>query len=267
MMNDTFFEANKQLWNDKTEVHVQSEFYDMPTFRKGISSLKSIELEQLGSIDGQQLLHLQCHFGQDSLSLARMGANVTGVDISDKAIRQARQLSEELQTPARFICCNLYDLSSHLKEEVFDLIFTSYGALPWLPDLKPWAALIARHLKPGGTLHLVEFHPVVWMFDNFFESVAYSYFNKHVIEEDIEGTYADYEAPIKGKSFSWNHDLGEVLGALLEAGLEIRAFRELDYSPYPCFPKVVEIAPGRFQIPGLEGKIPMVYALKASKRQ
>lgn len=103
MMNDTFFEANKQLWNDKTEVHVQSEFYDMPTFRKGISSLKSIELEQLGSIDGQQLLHLQCHFGQDSLSLARMGANVTGVDISDKAIRQARQLSEELQTPARFI--------------------------------------------------------------------------------------------------------------------------------------------------------------------
>lgn len=264
-MNSTFFEANKRLWNEKTDVHLQSAFYAMPAFLEGSSSLKSIELEQLGSIDGLRLLHLQCHFGQDTLSLARMGAQVTGVDISDKAIQEAQRLSSELQLPARFICCNIYDLSAQLGDTQFDVIFTSYGALPWLPDLKPWAALIARHLKPGGVFHLVEFHPVVWMFDNYFERVEYTYFNSEVIEEEIEGTYADYDAAIGGKSYTWNHDLGEVIGALLQEGLQISQFRELDYSPYPCFPKVIESAPGQFQIPGLEGKIPMVYALKATK--
>ncbi len=261
-----FFEANRLLWNDKTDPHIQSDFYGMDAFKKGANALNAIEMEQLGQVAGKKLLHLQCHFGQDTLSLARMGAAVTGIDLSDKAIQRARELGEELGLPARFICCNLYDLSSHLNGEMFDQVFTSYGALPWLPDLGPWGQLIARHLRPGGTFHLVEFHPVVWMFDNDFQTVAYSYFNRETIEESVEGTYADRNAPISGKAYSWNHDLGEVFNALIQAGLQVTGFREYDYSPYPCFPEVVPNANGPgYHIPGLEGKIPMVYALSAVK--
>ncbi|NBU64314.1 MAG: class I SAM-dependent methyltransferase [Chloroflexia bacterium] len=261
-----FFEANRLLWNDKTDPHIQSDFYGMAAFKKGANTLNAIEMEQLGNVAGQKLLHLQCHFGQDTLSLARMGAAVTGIDLSDKAIQRARELGEELGLPTRFLCCNLYDLSSHLNGETFDQVFTSYGALPWLPDLIPWGQLIARHLRPGGTFHLVEFHPVVWMFDNDFRSVAYSYFNRETIEESVEGTYADRNAPISGTAYSWNHGLGEVFEALERAGLQVNRFREYDYSPYPCFPEVVSNAKGPgYQIPGLAGKIPMVYALRAVK--
>lgn len=264
-MDHLHFEANRQLWNAKTDPHISSEFYAVEAFKHGANPLKSIEMEQLGDIRGLKLLHLQCHFGQDTLALARMGAIVTGIDLSDKAIQRAQELADELELPARFICCNLYDLEAHLGDEQFDIVFTSYGALPWLPDLKPWGELIARRLAPGGQFHLIEFHPVVWMFDNDFTAVAYSYFNREVIEEDVEGTYADRDAPIGGKSYSWNHDLSEVFSSLLDVGLQITRFQEYDYSPYPCFPQVTELPGERYQIPGLEGKIPMVYALKAIK--
>jgi ubiquinone/menaquinone biosynthesis C-methylase UbiE len=110
-------------------------------------------------------LHLQCHFGQDTLSMSRMGAQTTGVDLSDKAIDAARKLNQEINQQATFICCNIYDLPQHLDQQ-FDIVFTSYGTIGWLPDLNQWAALIARYLKPGGKFVFAEFHPVVWMFDN-----------------------------------------------------------------------------------------------------
>ncbi len=259
-----YFEANRRLWNDKTSVHFHSDFYDMPAFLAGKTSLQQIELEQLGDVQGQKILHLQCHFGQDSLSLARMGAEVVGVDLSDKAIETARQLNEQLDLNARFVQSNVYDLKDHLDEQ-FDIVFTSYGTIGWLPDLDRWAKIVAHFLKPGGAFHFVEFHPVVWLFDDDFEQFKFSYFNTGPDIEEIEGTYTDRKAAIGGPSVSWSHSIGETLTALLAQNLRIEKFQEFDYSPYDCFNKTVKIGERRWQIRGLEGIIPLVFALEAHK--
>ena len=143
-----YLEINKQTWNNKTEVHIDSEFYDNENFLKGKSSLNAIELKLLGDFSNKKILHLQCHFGQDSLSLARLGAKVTGVDLSDQAIEKAKEFNEKLNLDAQFICCDVYDLPNHLDEK-FDIVFTSYGTIGWLPDLTKWANLVSKFLKPN----------------------------------------------------------------------------------------------------------------------
>ncbi|QJX48058.1 class I SAM-dependent methyltransferase [Hymenobacter taeanensis] len=261
-----YISLNRALWNAKTEHHLHSAFYDVAGFRAGRTSLQEIELALLGQVSGQRVLHLQCHFGLDTLSLARMGATVVGVDLSDEAIRTARQLAEELQLPARFVCCDLYSLPEHLPAEpAFDVVYTTYGVLGWLPDLDRWAAVVGRYLKPGGRLVLVEFHPVVWMFNGSFTEVQYSYFNRETIEETETGTYANRAAPITTTSVSWNHGLGEVLGSLRRQGLQLHDFQEYDYSPYNCFSHTVEVEPGRYQIEPLRNKLPLVYSVVAEK--
>ena len=150
-MNDKidYKEINKALWNNKTDVHIESEFYDNETFINGRNSLNSIELELLGDIKGKSVLHLQCHFGQDTISLNRLGANVTGIDLSDKAIERAKELTIKTNSDAKFICCDIYDLPNHLDEQ-FDIVFTSYGVIGWLPDLDKWAKIISHFLKQDG---------------------------------------------------------------------------------------------------------------------
>ncbi|OZI09074.1 SAM-dependent methyltransferase [Siphonobacter sp. BAB-5385] len=258
-----YLEKNRNTWNQRTLYHLQSDFYDLEGFMKGATSLKDIELGLLGEVAGKTILHLQCHFGQDTLSLARMGAKVTGVDLSDIAIYSAESLAiqMDLLTP-QFICSDVYDLNLNQQ---FDLVFTSYGVIGWLPDLDRWAEVIARHLKPGGRLVFAEFHPVVWMFDSHFRYVQYSYFNTEAIEETTQGTYADPDAPITTDSVGWNHSLGEVLSSLISQGLQVNFFQEYDYSPYDCFAETLEVEPGKFRIRHLDAKIPMVYALQAVK--
>jgi 2-polyprenyl-3-methyl-5-hydroxy-6-metoxy-1,4-benzoquinol methylase len=259
-----YFEANRDLWNQRTTVHKDSSFYDLPSFMKGKSSLTQIESQELGDVRGKKILHLQCHFGMDTLSLARMGAAVTGIDLSDKAIDTARELNDELGLDARFICCNVYELEAHLDEQ-FDIVFTTYGVIGWLPDLQPWARLIARYLKPGGYFYMAEFHPVVWMFDDDFQSIKYYYHNRELIEMESQGTYTDPNADIKAKEYSWNHGISEVLNALLGQSLRLEFFNEFSYSPYPCFRNIVQGPDGNWRVKGLEDKIPMVYSLKAGK--
>lgn len=261
---DQYFEANKDLWNQRTVIHKDSSFYDLAGFRAGNRALTPIELNELGDVKGKSMLHLQCHFGMDSLDWARLGAQVTGIDLSDEAIRQAQQLNDELGLDARFICCNVYDVPQHVQER-FDIVFTSYGVIGWLPDLDRWAAVIADRLKPGGLFYMAEFHPVVWMFDEEFTRIAYYYENRELIVTENQGTYTDREAPIKAKEYSWNHSLSEVLNALIRHGLQIELFNEHMYSPYPCFANVVESEAGRWHIKGMEGKIPMVYSIRAVK--
>lgn len=258
------FEANRELWNQRTTVHKDSSFYDLPSFMKGKSSLTNIELQELGDIQGKKILHLQCHFGMDTLSLARMGASVTGIDLSDKAIDTARELNDQLGLNARFLCCNVYDLEAHLNEQ-FDIVFTTYGVIGWLPDLRPWARLIARYLKPGGFFYMAEFHPVVWMLDEDFKSIKYYYHNRELIEMESQGTYTDRNANIKAKEYSWNHSISEVLNALLSQNLRLEFFNEFSYSPYNCFNNVVQGPDGNWRVVGLEDKIPMVYSLKMEK--
>lgn len=259
-----YLEINRALWDEKTKHHVGSAFYDNERFLQGASSLKEIELALTGDVAGKTILHLQCHFGQDTLSLARMGAKVTGVDFSDEAIKQARLMNEQLGLDARFVCSDIYSLPEN-PDELYDMVFTTYGTIGWLPDMQRWAQIVAGHLKPGSKFVFVDFHPVVWMHNSDFSAVQYSYFNREAIVETLDGTYADRSAEIQMKEVGWNHDLGEVLQSLLNAGLRLERFAEYDYSPHNCFANTVESAPGRYQVKGLEGKLPMVYALVAGK--
>ena len=258
-------EINRKNWNDRTEVHFDSEFYDNQSFIAGRNTLNSIELELLGDLQGKTVLHLQCHFGQDTISLARLGATATGIDLSDNAIEKARILVEKTKADARFIQSDVYDLPNHLNEQ-FDIVFTSYGTIGWLPDMDKWAAVITHFLKPEGKFVFAEFHPLVWMFDDDFKEIKYSYFNTGPIVEMDTGTYTDREAPITNQSVGWNHGQGEVINSLIKNGLTIEALNEYDYSPYDCFDHTEKVAPNKFRIKHLGERIPMVYSILASKK-
>ena len=241
-------------------------------------------MNEVGDVRGKTMLHLQCHFGMESLNWARLGADVTGIDLSDVAIKEARLLNNELGMNAKFICCNVYDLHPDntesskapsfdkdpdysvrggLGEATFDIVFTSYGTIGWLPDLDKWAEIISYYLKPGGIFYIAEFHPVVWMFDEEFTYVKYYYDNRELIITDSKGTYTDRDANIKGKEYSWNHSISEVLNALIKNGLQIEFFNEHMFSPYSCFNNIIQGEDGNWRIKGMEGKVPMVYSIKA----
>ena len=260
-----YIETNKKIWNQKTEVHIKSVFYDNDNFLKGKSSLKGIELDLLGDIAGKSILHLQCHFGQDSISLSRLGANVTGIDLSDEAIKRAKEFASQTHSQTKFICCDIYDLPNFLDEQ-FDIVFSSYGTISWLPDLDTWAEIISQYLKPNGKFVFVEFHPVVWMFDDEFDKPGYSYFNTGPLLETETGTYADKEAPIKQEFVNWNHSISEILNSLINHGLGIKSFNEFDYSPYNCFKHTIKIEPDKYRIKHLDNKIPMLYSILATKK-
>ena len=262
-----FFEINRKAWNKKTDVHITSEFYDNENFIKGKSSLKHIETELLGNLKGKNILHLQCHFGQDSISLAREGAFVTGVDFSENAISKAKELAVLTGTndSTEFICSDIYELKNKLDKK-FDIVYTSYGVIGWLPDLEKWAAIISHYLKPGGKFVMVEFHQVLWMYDDNFDFFKYDYFNLREIRETLEGTYADRKAPIKNEYVMWNHSLSEVINNLIKSGLEIKTFEEYDYSLYDCFNKSYEYETGRFRVKGFNMSMPMMFSVTALKK-
>lgn len=269
----SYFEENRISWNKRTAVHKDSVFYDLASFKKGKSSLNKIELEELGDVKGKTLLHLQCHFGMDTMSWEREGAIVTGVDISDEAVKLAKEIAGELKLNARFICANLYDLTDSskvpplegFKEAGFDIVFTSYGTIGWLPDLDKWAETVAYFLKPGGIFYIADFHPVLWMMDEDFKSIKYDYFNTEVITEEISGTYSDRTAPIKSIEHGWNHPFSEIINSLLKHGLQIRLFNEFSYSPYKCFNELEQGEDGMWRIKGMDEKMPMMYSIKAIK--
>lgn len=262
---ENYLEINKKSWNAKVEPHLKSDFYFVDEFLKGRNSLNSIELDLLGDIGGKSILHLQCHFGQDSISLSRLGAKVTGIDLSDKAINTAKDLAMQCFTDTEFICSDVYDLPNVLNEK-FDIVFTSYGTIGWLPDLDKWAQVIDSFLKPNGKFVMAEFHPVVWMFDDDFTKVTYNYFNEKPIVETYEGTYADPSANIVQEYVMWNHSLAEVVQNLIKNNITIEAFKELDWSPYPCFKHTEEFEKGKWRIPQFGNKIPLVFGLTAQKK-
>lgn len=259
-----YLNINKKSWNNKVETHVNSEFYDMETFRKTQNSLNPIELNLLPELTGKTVLHLQCHFGQDSISLSKLGAHVTGVDLSDVAIDQAKALAKELNANAEFICCDIYDLPNHLDKQ-FNYIFSSYGTIGWLPDINRWASIVSQFLKPKGQFIFVEFHPIVWMFDDNFKQIEYPYSSAEAIQESETGTYADKNADLEQEYVMWNHGLSEVIGNLIKHSLTLTHFSEHNYSPYNCFNNAIEFEPKKYRVKTLDDKIPMVYALMATK--
>jgi len=265
-----YFKTNQELWDKKTPIHLESEMYDLENFKKGKTSLNAIELEGLGEVKGKKLLHLQCHFGLDTLSFARMGAKATGVDLSPVAIQTAKDLNTELGLDAEFMVSNVLELEEHLKGQ-FDIVFTSYGTIVWLPDLTKWAKIINHFLKPSGIFYIAEFHPIINMFDWDNSKIAYPYFNnKGAFYEEEEGTYANPDADIKSGEYFWFHPLSETMGALLKEGLQLIDFQEFDYSPYNCFPNMTEVEKGKYvYFPKEEMservRMPQVFSMKFQK--
>lgn len=251
---------NRQCWNRRTSIHVGSAFYDMAGFKKGQTSLNPFELALLGDVAGRSILHLQCHFGQDTLSLARMGAEAIGVDFAEAAITVARETAEEMGLTADFVLSNVLELDLGRK---FDTVFASYGVLGWIPDVAEWMQVVYHHLAPGGELILVEFHPLIWLFD---QKTPVDYF--HSPEPDIEsqhGSYTDGGDDVEITSCYWNHTLSEVLDAAMQVGLELALFKEFDHSPYPLG-GMVERAPGEHVLGDRAGqRLPHVYALRMRK--
>ncbi len=258
------YRVNRETWNKKVAIHASSNFYDLEAFKKGGSSLHGYELEALGDVSEKKLLHLQCHFGQDTLSWARMGAKCTGVDISEEGITLAKKLNRELDLNANFVCCNVLDTSQYVTD-LFDIVFTSYGTIGWLPDLNPWAKMIAQRLKPSGVFYIVEFHPIAWMFDytQIPAQLKYGYHQKETIYEEYQGTYADPTSTMVSKEFSWNHGLGEIVSALSAQGLRIDFLKEQDGSPYDIFPNLQKQENGFYELP--TKLFPLIFELKATK--
>ncbi len=262
--NKDYFKTNKNTWNEKVKVHAKSEMYHLDDFKKGKTSLMPYELKALGDVNGKSLLHLQCHFGQDTLSWSRLGAKCTGVDLSDEGIKLAKQLNEELKLDANFMCCNVLDTSDFIKE-TFDVVYTSYGVIGWLPNLKPWGKMIAERLNKGGTFYMVEFHPIVWMFDYLEDKpvMKYGYMQEDVIYEEYEGTYANNNSKMISKEYGWNHGLGEVITALAEAGLHIDYLNEHDESPYDVLADLIKNESGMYVTK--DRLYPLIFELKATK--
>jgi SAM-dependent methyltransferase len=266
---DIYRQANRQRWNELVALHHRSRFYDVDGFKAGQSSLRPLEIEELGDVSGKSLLHLQCHFGLDTLSWARRGARVTGVDFADEAIALAQTLSRETGLDARFVCSSVEDLPGVLRD-TFDIVFTSYGVLWWLADLRRWAEVIAHFLKPGGTFYLVEIHPFADVFDDRPDvrelRPAYPYFaSPEPWRDEAQGSYADREARVAHTvSYGWPHSIGDILNALLGAGLHVEFLHEFPYCVYAKFPFMHQGTDGWWRLPEQYGSIPLLFSLKAS---
>jgi SAM-dependent methyltransferase len=231
-------DVNRAWWDERVPIHVGSAFYDVDGFRAGGSSLRPFEVEEVGDVTGKRLVHLQCHFGLDTLSWARAGASVVGLDFSEPAVESAASLAEEAGLDARFVCANVYDALEALEGERFEIVYTGLGALNWLPDLSGWAAIVAELLRPGGFLYLSEFHPFTWVFADDDLEIEIDYFHNPEGEsfDDGAGTYADMTIPTRNNStVEWAHTLSDVISAVLDAGLRLELLREHDYTLFPRF--------------------------------
>lgn len=259
---------NQKLWNEWTDINARSELYNLEAFKQGQNKLDPVIRAEVGDVAGKRLLHLQCHFGLDSLSWARLGAQVTAADFSPRAIALAESLSSELQIPARFICCDIYDLPSRLTEQ-FDVVFASYGVLTWLPDLHQWMRNAAGFVKPGGFLYLSDGHPFTWVFDddNIDAGLRYPYFHRGASAWTEQGSYADRSASLETTTcYQWQHTLGEIVSEVCDSGLRLEYLHEFGHGFFEAYPSMKKGEDGFWHHPDGDDKLPMVFSLKAWKR-
>ncbi len=264
-----FTDANRTLWDARVSAHEKSTFYDNEAFKQGAPALKPLELHELGDVRGKSLLHLQCHFGQDSLDWARRGAKVTGVDFSGEAIRTAKTLATEMELDATFVESDVLALPDHLTGR-FDIVFTSYGVVMWLPDIRRWGEVIHHFLKPGGTFYIVEFHPISWIFDEESEAleVKYPYFNSgEPLALPSTGSYADPDGTTGTfTEYSWCQSLADIVNSLIDAGLQLEYVHEFPYTSYPQFPHLMDMQPdGTFRLKDGDGSVPLMFSIRAKK--
>jgi SAM-dependent methyltransferase len=260
--------SNRAWWDERAPIHLESDFYDTDSFREGRSTLQPHEVLEVGDVSGRSLLHLQCHFGQDSLSWARLGARVSGVDFSESAIQAASALASDMDLDARFVVADIYDAASALGGESFDIVYTSYGALGWLPDMARWAEVVASLLNRGGFLYLSEFHPlheIIEVEERI--SINSDYFLEgRAFVHDFSGTYADLSAETNNNEiWWWTHPLGEVVTAVVRAGLRLEFLHEREHLLYPRWARLEKHGPGTWHLPAGMPRIPLQYSLRANK--
>jgi len=264
---DDYRDTNRKLWQKYVEINSKSDYYRLTEFMAGENSLHELERTEVGGVAGKSLLHLQCHFGMDTLSWARLGAQVTGMDFSEKAIHLAGSLADELHLPAKFICSDLYELPAHLQGQ-FDIVFTSYGVLTWLPDITRWAQIAASYVRPGGFFYMVEFHPFAQAFDDSTPgmNIRYPYFHAGPFTGEVDCSYADANAKIDPiETVEWNHPLSEVVTALIQAGLQIEFLHEFPYSVYQQLASLHETNERLYVFPDEEAPVPLMYSIRARK--
>ena len=265
-------EINRRNWNERTPLHAASKFYDVKSFKSGRITLTDIEIREVGPVAGKSLLHLQCHFGMDTMSWARLGARATGMDISDEAIGLARELNHELGLDARFMRANVYDLPSAL-DEAFDIVYTAIGVLCWLPDINAWANVVAHHLNPGGTFYILDGHPVAHTFEaeqtpinSYKLRPMHSYFSdqRGIYEPGGAYTYTGSET-LASPSYEWQHSMSDIVNALVGAGLNIKWLNEFAVSGYRAFPQMNRHSDGWWRLGTDHGKVPLLFSIKATK--
>jgi SAM-dependent methyltransferase len=272
MIDPDWIAVNRANWDESVDIHARHPSYDLSSHRAGRGRLFPIEERELGNVSGLRILHLQCHFGRDSLALAQRGAEVVGLDFSGEAIRLANQLANELNLSdqVRFVQANVYDAANATGQPGgFDLVFVSWGALMWLPDLHEWAKVVTACLRPGGSLYLLEAHPVALGLADGEPTGAWaprprlSYFSTGMVTYDDPIGYANPDEPLINKrTHEWRHTLGDVLSAIAQAGLRIGWVREHDAVAWEAFPGLQEGEDGLFRWPG-EAWLPLAWSVRA----
>ncbi len=273
--SDDAYGHNEAFWDEVTPVHAASDYYRVDEFRRGGDVLHDFIVEEVGHVSGLSMLHLQCHFGLDTLNWARLGATVTGVDISGASIKRARELASELDIPASFVQANVLEMGDRFDGR-FDLVFTSIGALCWIGDLETWGRVVARALKPGGVFYIAEFHPVMDTLqqsrpitDSSDAYPGYPYFGDGVpLRFDPEGDDSDYaEASFTSEksTFEWFHPVSEVIEALINAGLVIERFREYPFVTYKARQGMIQGDDGLWRLPPEVVPLPLMFSVAAVK--
>ena len=267
--------ANRASWDELVGIHLAPGGYDLADLRAGAGRMNAIEEAELGPVAGLRVLHLQCHFGRDSLILAQRGADITGLDFSPPAIAAARALADELGLAgrARFVQADLYDAQEAIPEPgSFDLVYVTWGAITWLPDIRRWAQIAASFLKPGGRLYLAEAHPAALVLDDLaptedgLPGLYAPYFASTPLAYEMTHDYMNEAAALRNtRQYSWIHPLGEVITGLLGAGLSLDWLHEHDAVAWRMFRCLREDEAGLFRWPG-KAWLPLAFSLSTTRR-
>lgn len=254
-------EANRKLWDEWTSEGFTPAFDFEERFKNEAEHMRSFELKEVGDVKDKSLLHLQCHFGLDTLAWARHGAKVTGADFSETAIEKARALASEVGLDADFVVSDVYDLPQKVQGE-FDIVYTSFGVLAWLPDLAEWGRIIADFLKPGGFFYIAEYHPAMYVFDDSPEAteprIRHRYF-----PSDEPDRYTD---PKGREVFGWRFSLSSVVNSIARAGLDIEFLNEFPFTESQQLPYLEFSKDGWWRLPpSFGGEIPLTFSIKARK--
>jgi SAM-dependent methyltransferase len=264
---------NLAMWDERASAHAASPDYAVRRFAEDpdhLSDVVRFDRDRLGDLTGLDVVHLQCHIGTDTVSLARLGGRVTGLDFSPASIDEARGLARGAGADVRFVVSDVDDAPAALGT-TYDLVYTGIGALCWLPSIRRWAEVVASLLRPGGRLHLREGHPVLWALDqdrgDGTLALVTPYFEtEEPLVWDEPGTYVETDVQLtQTVSVEWNHGLGEIVTALLDVGLEITGLTEHRTVPWKALPQMVDSGDGEFALPGDDLRAPMTYTLTARR--